>query len=342
MKKSRKKTIIKCLECDKIINGGSHMSRHVQKEHNYSSYAEYKIKHNLIKTQKILEDEGAISCEMCGIFSHDLTSHILHTHKIDPSSYKEKYGALKSQKYLINQSFLISGEKNPGYKHNGRLSPVSNNFIYSNLIDKEEVIKKISNSNKNNGNNNTTLIYWLNKGLTEHEAKLELSKRQTTFSLNSCIKKYGREQGIEKWVKRQEKWQESCKKNKMNGFSKISQEMFWKLYSYIEFDKDFIFFAELGPDKNIDSSGINNEYRLKLPERILLPDFINTKTKKIIEFDGTYWHSEKIIKNTNKLRDHQRDELLILNGFDVLHIKEEYYKNNKDKAIKDCLEFLNG
>jgi very-short-patch-repair endonuclease len=41
------------------------------------------------------------------------------------------------------------------------------------------------------------------------------------------------------------------------------------------------------------------------------------------------------------LRDWQRDEIIQNNGFEVLHIKEEEYRNNKEYAIKKCLEFLN-
>lgn len=64
--------------------------------------------------------------------------------------------------------------------------------------------------------------------------------------------------------------------------------------------------------------------------------------KKIIEFDGTYWHRKHIIRSTNRLRDHQRDEIIIRNGYSVLHIKEEDYRNDKNDAVEKCLEFLNG
>lgn len=77
------------------------------------------------------------------------------------------------------------------------------------------------------------------------------------------------------------------------------------------------------------------EYKLKFTEKVILPDFINIKTKKVIEFDGTYWHSE------TKLRDEVRDKILIKNGYQVLHIDEANYRKNKDNVIKECLEFLN-
>ena len=39
-KKSRKKTILTCLDCGLVIKGGAHLSRHVKQIHNYTSYDE--------------------------------------------------------------------------------------------------------------------------------------------------------------------------------------------------------------------------------------------------------------------------------------------------------------
>jgi uncharacterized C2H2 Zn-finger protein len=341
MKKSRKKTILTCLDCGEIIKGGSHMSRHVKKVHGYSSYEEYKIKHNLIKSTEQLKSEGAVECKICGLLSHDLTSHVLRIHKMDISEYKKLHGEIRSVKFLQAQSDKIKGEKNPAFNHGGKFSPLSKNFIYYDEDSKKEIIEKISNSNKNGGNNSTTLIYWINKGYTEYQAKEQLRKRQLTFSLEICIEKHGKDEGEKIWVQRQEKWIDSVKKTRKNGFSKISQILFWDIYYNIE-KKENIYFAELGEDKEKDISGKNNEYKLKLNNRVILPDFLDTNNKKIIEFDGTYWHGEKIIKNSNKLRDSERDKLAIENGFLVFRVKEEEYRKNPSKVLQECLEFLNG
>ena len=341
MIKSRKKTILTCLDCGEVINGGAHLSRHVKEKHLYSSYEEYKIKHNLIISKNELITEGAIKCKLCEMLAHDLTSHITRIHKIEIFDYKNKYGEIRSEKYLKDQSKRIEGNKNPAYNHCGKFSPLSDNFIYSDKANKTEVIKKISNSNKNNGNNDTTIIYWINKGYTEEESLELIKERQRTFTLDKCIQKYGEKRGKERWLERQEKWHNSCKKTKKNGFSKISQELFWEIYERLH-EKQFIYFAELSEDKIPDYSGINNEYRLKLTSRILLPDFINIKLKKIIEFDGTYWHGKHIIKNTNRLRDEDRDKILKFEGYDIFHVKEYEYKKDKNLILNKCLEFLNG
>lgn len=340
MKKSRKKIVLTCIDCGKSINGGAHLSRHVRLEHNYSSYEEYKLKYNLMKSNSDLKNEGAVECGICGLLSHDLTSHIIRTHNMKIVDYKMQYGEIKSQKYLFNLSERVKGENNPGYKHDGKFSPFSDKFIYSDKIDKNELISKVKKTIKENGSNSTTIEYWLKRGFTEEESRKNVSERQRTFTLQKCINKYGEEIGTKIWVERQEKWQKNLRKSLSGGFSKISQELFWEIFEKLS-DVSQIYFAQLDENKRKDLTGKNHEYRLKLKTRIVLPDFLDIKSKKIIEFDGTYWHEEKIITNPNKLREEERDELLEKEGYKVLHIKEKDYKNNPKKIISMCLDFLN-
>lgn len=64
---------------------------------------------------------------------------------------------------------------------------------------------------------NTTLDYWMNKGLSEEESISKLSERQSTFSMEKCISKYGDTEGRRIWEERQEKWQKSLKESEYNG-----------------------------------------------------------------------------------------------------------------------------
>tara|TARA_B110000503_G_scaffold95189_1_gene143344 strand:+ start:548 stop:1615 length:1068 start_codon:yes stop_codon:yes gene_type:complete len=175
--------------------------------------------------------------------------------------------------------------------------------------------------------------YWTNKGYSEKDAIEKVSQHQTTFSLKICIEKYGEEIGRQRWLDRQNKWHKSYKKS---NFSKISQQLFWDICSKLDF-LDFIYFAELGIDKNPDYSGINNEYRLKL-NRVFLPDFIDIENKKIIEFDGIYWHGK--VGRGNKKRDDEKIKSYIMSGYSVLSICEKEYKNDKNGVIEKCLNFL--
>lgn len=58
-----------------------------------------------------------------------------------------------------------------------------------------------------------------------------------------------------------------------------------------------------------------------------------------IEFDGTYWHGEE--GRGNKMRDELRDEEIKEKNVLVYHVKEKDYKENPEKVIKECLEFIN-
>ena len=341
MKKSRKVPTLVCLDCGVIYRNGAILSRHVKKAHGYSSYDEYKIKHGLMKTPEELLAEGAVQCGICGMVSHELTSHITRTHKMTCEEYKEKYGKFQSEKYTQQQSERVKGENNPGYNHGGRLSPFSSKFIHADKIDQEDLRRRQAESLKNNGNATTTMAYWLKQGYSEDEAKEKLKERQTTFTLEKCIEKYGEEAGRQRWLDRQEKWQASFQQTADNCFSKVSQELFWKIYENLG-NKDSVYFAELSEDKALDDSGRNNEYLLRLSDRVVLPDFYDESTKRIIEFDGTYWHGEHCIRHTNKDRDAQRDESLLKDGYEVLHIKEEDYLSNPDQVVDLCLSFLNG
>ena len=176
--------------------------------------------------------------------------------------------------------------------------------------------------------------YYMLRGFTEEESIKEVSKVQATFSLDICIEKHGFELGRQVWLDRQERWHKNYKKS---NFSKISQRLFWEIFDRLEY-VDNIFFAELGVDKTPDKSGKNNEYRLKL-DRILLPDFIDISTNKIIEFDGTYWHGD--VGRGNKMLEQTRDDILTSYGYEVLHINENDYNINKELVIDKCLNFLN-
>lgn len=179
----------------------------------------------------------------------------------------------------------------------------------------------------------TQIDYWLNKGLTIDEANIALSKRQTTFSKEICIQKYGKDDGIKRFNERQKKWTEN---NKTSNFSKVSQKLFWSLLDSNNIDTNEIYFATYKNGVK-DDSGKNYEYRLDVGDTYILPDFFDKKNKKIIEFDGVYYH--RTTPENNK-RETERDMLISNAGYKVLHINENDYKKNKKEVINKCLEFL--
>lgn len=180
--------------------------------------------------------------------------------------------------------------------------------------------------------NTTQVKYWIKKGYSEEESIEKIKMRQSTFSLEICINKHGETEGKKIWLERQHKWHKNYKKS---NFSKISQELFWSIYNKLDYGKKYIKFATL---KNgvLDDSGCNNEERLKLG-LVILPDFINLKNKKIIEFDGVYYHRNN---PENIKRDIKRTTELIKNGYTVFKVNENEYKQNKEKSIQECIDFI--
>ncbi len=195
----------------------------------------------------------------------------------------------------------------------------------------------------------TKIEYYLEKGFSKEDALLELSKRQTTFSKELCIGKYGEEDGIKIWEKRQEKWIKSLGNNgnTRGGYSKISQKLFNELSNNIEHN-DNIFYWEK-----------NKEFLIKNTKSFYLYDFTDTFNKKIIEYNGDQFHA-----NPNKYKpddmphpyhkkegytskeiwekDRIKIDLASKNGYDVLIIWDSEYKKFPEKTLQKCIDFING
>lgn len=232
------------------------------------------------------------------------------------------------------------------YERNVR-RPIRKEFWIAKGYSEEDAIQKALNCKHNNNNNGIrapkdkiksydkkTVSYWVLRGCSEDEAKEIISNNQRTFSLSICIEKYGEEEGRRRWLERQMKWHTSFKKS---NYSKVSQELFWELaknYSTLE----HITFATLDTNKNKDDSGCNHESRLKLSTRVVLPDFLDKLQKKVIEFEGTYWHGE--VGRGNKTKDEERHRLLEENGYKVFCVSEKDFYDNRERVIEQCLNFL--
>lgn len=252
--------------------------------------------------------------------------------------------------------YSIMKNKNPFTGHTGQFSPFSKKFCGYDGLDEEEIkirIKKSINQDKP-GRNTNQVLYWVKKGFSEEDAKKKVSERQRTFSLEKCIQKYGKKDGIKRWQQRQDKWQNTLKSKtpeeierinraKLNNggksYSLISQSLFWKIYEIIKNDYSTIKFATLLNDKgDSDWSGKSHEQYIsgKNNERFFL-DFYIADTLKVIEFDGEYWHNK--IKKV-KIRDKKKDDFLTENGYKLLRVKEEDFRKNPEKIINECLNFI--
>lgn len=118
------------------------------------------------------------------------------------------YGEEYAKEKLKKKSERVSGDKNPGYQHDGRLSPFSEKFVGGDI--RTETFKKAMDSREESNGNTTRLSYWTER-YGEEEGKRLYYDRQNTFSKEKLIASYGEEEGLRRWNERQEKWQSTLK-----------------------------------------------------------------------------------------------------------------------------------
>ena len=203
----------------------------------------------------------------------------------------------------------------------------------------------------------TNIEYWLKKGYNYEEAQKIISKRQSTFSLDKCIEKYGESEGIKRFNERQNKWQRTLKKKPnymeivykrtFNGIcaSKISQDLFINIHNNLKALNINI--------QDIYYQSNNHEWGFGIKNRGgVLYDFVIPSLKYAIEFNGERFHPNK-----NKLsefdwnhwenpwgksadyvykKDKEKNKAITDKSFILDIIWESDYNLNKDKIINDC------
>jgi hypothetical protein len=123
--------------------------------------------------------------------------------------------------------------------------------------------------------------------------------------------------------------------------SKISQELFWRIYDMLPEDlKQSCYFDSL--NKEFGAQDINNNI-------YYFYDFVITSKKICIEFNGDYWHanpkfyeSTEIVQNTLVAdiwkKDKAKMKFVESLGFIPITIWENDYLTNKQKIINDIIE----
>lgn len=250
---------------------------------------------------------------------------------------------MKQEKYKKMFSEKIKGEKNPNHKSSTTelerksRSPFSKEFTKYKDIDNVEVyISNFAKEAIKERIHPTTLEYYINSGYSVEESEILLKERQRTFTLNKCIEKFGKEIGYNRWLDRQEKWLSNYKKV---NYSAISQEMFIYIYKELV-DLGFnnkVYFAKLDDNNMIHDTNRNYEFRLKLNDSYILPDFFIPDLKLILEFDGTYYHRDN---PENRERERKRDQNILNSGYKVIHISEKEYINNKKLTVLKIVNFM--
>jgi hypothetical protein len=287
----------------------------------------------------ILQKENSIKFANKRKKNPELYSHIKSPMNIDfwlgkgltEEEAKEK---IKSQRPVSHLYWI-----NKGYSHHDAVRLAKEHQSNSGKIS-SRVMK--ANPEQYEGCNSTRIEYWLNKGYSLEESNSLLKDRQTTFSLEKCIKKYGEEAGTKIFNKRQTKWKKSLQENferegdGRSPSSKFANAIIKELCSYlsIEIPKK---------EKWIKCKETNKAYSY---------DF--TYKKKIIEFNGDYWHCnpnlyEANFYNKNKMLtakeiwqyDQLKNNLAKSHGYEVLVIWETEWIKDPKQCIEKCIKFLN-
>lgn len=279
----------------------------------------------------------------------------------------------KSKSYMnrpeIKQKYseAFKGDKNPNAKCNTTeeyrksISPFSKSFKkYEGMSDeeKEKQIREYLQCDRDDRNTNQ-IKYWIKKGYSDEEAKQKVSERQSTFTLEKCISKYGEEEGTKRYIERQKNWSAKVEEQYRQGlFSKIPLTQNSSIFS--KFEKDMVdsIIDELNLDLNIYDINCYKNSQLQLSNvnegcnnKIFSYDF--KFGNKIIEFNGDFWHMNPDIYDSDYCHpytnlsaeekwnfDEIKLECAIKNGYDVLTIWESEYKENKESALQKCIAFL--
>lgn len=316
-------------------------------------------------------EENLVICKICGFKANRIYGQHLKSHGMTSDDYKKMFPGeplysqsdtkntsknsgkhMKEEKYKKMFADKIKGEKNPNHKTNTtleqrqKISPFSKKFInYNTEVEREEFIKKVSGKKSYN----TRFEYWINKGYSEEEAKVKLKERQKTFTLDSCIKKYGEKDGQDIYDNRQQRWQKSLTENGnlKCGFSKISQDLFYDIIKYYKYeDLKKVYFATK-----------NQEYFIcKGKGEFYQYDFVDLPNKKIIEYNGDEYHANPEMFEADEYphpfrktitaqeiwnKDERKLQVAEEEGFEILTIWDLEYRRHKEETLERCKNFLN-
>lgn len=327
------------------------------------------------KDFEIIDDYEKVTCRLCGLRAKRIYGkHLDKTHKMTSEDYKKLFPDaplsseisnvnmgkhMKTDKYKNMFSDMFSGEKNPNHKsktteeERKERSPFSKKFVKYKDVSPEDIEEHVSKFAKNalkDRVSDTTLEYWINKGFSEEDAKIKLKERQTTFTLDKCIEKYGQEEGTTIFKERQSKWQKSLLENgnMKLGYSKVSQDLFYQLLELYDIQsRTSVYFATK-----------NQEYFISIKGgEFYSYDFTDKEKKKIIEYNGDQYHANPLLYTENDepnpfrkgnmfksseiwKRDQRKIEVANQNGFEVLTIWDSEFKKNSKEVIQRCREFL--
>lgn len=263
-----------------------------------------------------VENTDYVVCRICGMKALQLgDAHFRVFHNSSLSKYKKLYPDAK----ITSQQYIIKnleGVNNPGSTENTTV---------------QERMEKSPFSKRFYEKRNLDLSK--RDELYDTISKRRISNTNINFYLN---KGYSLIDAKILLTERQ-------RTNKYGSCSKECDAFIDNLFSYITDSVNFLYGK--------------NEFKLLNPVtgRYCFYDFTDTCRKRIIEFNGDFWHvnENKCDRNLDEIHpiikkpyreileyDKEKYNLALQNGFRVLVVWESEYKKDPEKTIKKCLDFL--
>ncbi|NJO62835.1 MAG: DUF559 domain-containing protein [Richelia sp. RM2_1_2] len=326
-----------CRNCGILFKGNKTLKNYCSELCREQAYVKKKENESQQRIQKLNDrfegkQEGIdfIVCPICSQKVREIS--LLHAKQhgfSSPKSLAVEYNLETTKCANVKQN--MTGKNNPAYNHGGKFSSWSSKSQYHTT---EQIDKSKQKAKKNRvGKTPNYFEYWLNNCNGDvDKAKLKYAEHQSN-GLTKMIKLYGEVEGLQRWKDRQERW---LKNFPRLNYSKISQELFWNIVN--TFNKSSFVFATRLEDGSKSNDLVNRECRLVLDTKVIMPDFIDLETKRIIEFDGEYWHGK--FNKANPERERKREEILVKNGYKVMRVFEPFYIKDKQKVIQQCINFL--
>ena len=175
-----------------------------------------------------------------------------------------------------------------------------------------------------------SLKYWLSLGLSNEDAREELRKFQTKFSLSICIEKYGLVEGKEIWEDRQDRWQETLNSKPQAEIDAINSKKSNMLNTSRYGDNDAILYLITLPNNHI-KVGITNKNSI-----------YNRYTELqlagcVVSYDQKYKGS---IANTLELLIKEEYSDNIIHKAEHVYLQFGYTETIKGVPIKTILHFI--
>lgn len=309
--------MVKCLECLSEFKIISHT--HLKKSHNMS-IKEYSTKH----PNAIMVDDAVRK-------SYDSASL---------QSFIERYGEVDGNKKYIEYANFHKHKNSFDFKcHNlGWTKEQFNEYNRSRAITRENLIKKYGEIEGNDRfelyrekqrDAGCTLPYFIKMyGEVAGTIKYEEVNRKKAYSLETCFRLYGKDQGKINYC--------NFWNRKLVPYSKISQKLFDVICNRLNLDKDCVYYAT-----NNKEFGKYDE----ISKTYKKFDFVIPSIKFCIEFNGDIYHANPKQFNPGDVpksrgnrktayelweSDRAKNKILEDLGFDVIVIWESDYNENPE------------